>query len=79
MFHIEVTTTGDKRYPFSIIRTGVERMSAEAKTYRAGSAREVATRGLHLNGYQLILGCAFFLGTAQLLLWAVLRLWLFQP
>ncbi len=79
MFHIEAATTGDKRFPFSIMGTGIERASVEAKALRTGSAGDAATRGLHLNGYQLIFGCAVFLGTAQLILWAVLRLWLFQP
>jgi|HubBroStandDraft_6_1064221.scaffolds.fasta_scaffold287850_2 hypothetical protein len=79
MFQIEAAATGDKRFPFSIMGTGIERASVEAKALRTGSAGDAATRGLRLNGCQLMFGCAVLLGTVQLLLWAVLRLWLFQP
>ena len=54
-------------------------ISPKAKTYHPGSVRMQPHRELDPSGYQLVVGCACFLGAAKLLLWALLKLSLFEP
>ena len=79
MFRVEATLGSDKENPFSIAGTGAGRVIPKARTYHDGSVRHEVERELTLSGSQLVAGYACFLGAAQLLLWAILRLWLFEP
>ena len=79
MFRAETTLGSDKENPFSITGTGGGRVISKARTYHNGSVRDAVARELNLSGYQLVAGCACLLGGAKLLLWAILRLWLFEP
>ena len=75
MIRVEATTKSNEHIPFSITWTGTDQISPEART---GLARHTAARELSLNGSQLVLGCVCFLGAANLLLWALLKLRLFE-
>ena len=79
MFRAEATLTSDKHIPFSITGTGAGAVIPKATTYHDGFIRDVGAREVNLSGYQLVVGFACFLGAAQLLLWAILKLWLFEP
>ena len=79
MIRVEATIKGDIHFPFSVTWTGINQASPRAKTRHPGSVRDVAAREPALNGSQLVVGCACFLGAAKLLFWAFLRLWLFEP
>lgn len=79
MFRVEATLGSARENPFSITGTGDGRLIPKARTYHDGTVRDAVARELNLSGYQLVAGCAWFLGAAQLLLWAILRLWLFEP
>ncbi len=77
MLRVEATIRNDNHIPFSITWTGTDQVSPKAKTHHAGLVRDVAARELNLSGSQLIVGCACFPGAAKLVLWALLKLWLF--
>ena len=79
MIHIESTIRNDNRIPFSATWTGIDHASPKAKSRRTGLVRHATAREINLNGSELIVGCVCFLGTAKLLLWALLKLWLFEP
>ena len=79
MLRVEATIRSDKHIPFSITGTDADRVSPKVKTHHAAPVRHVAACELNLSGYQLVVGCACFLGAAKLLLWALLKLWLFEP
>jgi len=79
MLRAAATIRNDKHLPFSITGIGTGRVSPKVKTHHAAPVRHVAACELNLSGYQLVVGCACFLGAAKLLLWALLKLWLFEP
>ena len=79
MIRVEETMKNDIHIPFSITWTGTGQASPEAKARLAGLVRDGAARGLNLSGSQLVAGCVCFLGAAQLVLWGLLKLWLFGP
>jgi hypothetical protein len=79
MLRVEATLGSGKENPFSITGADVGRVIPKARTYHDGSVRDAVARELNLSGYQLVAGCACLLGAAKLLLWALLRLWLFEP
>lgn len=58
--------------------TDADRVSPKAKTYHAGSVRDVAACELNLSGSQLVFAYACFPGAAKLLLWDLLKLWLIE-
>lgn len=73
------TMSRDEHIPLSIAGTGTGREIPQAKPHHAGSLRAMAMCELNLSGYQLIAGCVCFLGAAKLFLWALLKLWVFEP
>jgi len=79
MLHVEAAIRNDEHIPFSITWTDFDRKNPEARIHHAGSVRDVVARELTLSGSQLVVGCDCFLGAAKLLLWGVLKLWLFEP
>jgi hypothetical protein len=79
MLRVAATIRNDKHLPFSILGTGTGHVSPKVKTSHSGPVRDVATCELNLSKHQLVVGCACFLGVAKLLLWALLKLWLFEP
>ncbi len=78
MLSVEATIRSDDHIPFSITATGNERVSPKVVSTHVGSGRDVATCELNLSGSQLAVRCVFFLGSAKLLVWALLKLWLFE-
>jgi hypothetical protein len=78
MLRIEATIRSDKHIPFSTTASDTGWVSPKAKTY-AESVRHVAACVVNRSGCQLDFRRAYFLGTAKLLLWALLKLWLFEP
>jgi hypothetical protein len=79
MLNVETAMRGGKHFPFSVAGSGVYRARVEARAFRVEAVCDVAKRGLQLNGYHLIFGLAFLPCAVQLLCWAVLKFWLFQP
>ncbi len=79
MLGVEATIRSHTHIPFSVTGADADRVSPKAETYHARSVRDVAACEVNLTGYQLVVGCACFLGAAKLLLWALLKLWLFEP
>jgi hypothetical protein len=75
MLRVEAKIRNDDQIPFSIAWAGTDRISPER---HPGLVHVVAERELKLSGYQLVFGCACFLGAAKLLLWGFLKLWLFE-
>jgi hypothetical protein len=51
----------------------------KTRTFNTGSVRNAALRGLNIRGSQLLVGCIGLVCATGLVLWAVLRLWLFEP
>jgi hypothetical protein len=74
----EAAVKNRNQIPFSIAWTRTDRTSPGPKTRHAGLGRDVAARDLKLGGYQVVFGCASFVGVAKLLVWAVLKLWVFE-
>lgn len=79
MIRVEATIKGDNHFPISGLWTGSGQVSSKAKTRHPGLVRPMAAHGLNLSGSQLVVGCISFLGLAKLLLWALIKLWLFEP
>jgi len=79
MLRVGATIKNDNVIPLSITRVGIDQISPKVKLRETGLVRHKAARELKLSGSQLIVGCVFFLGAAKLLLWAILKLWLFEP
>lgn len=78
MLHVGGTIRKAKYVPFSIAAAGNERVSPNVITRHAVSVRDAAARDLDFSGSQFAVGCVFFLGAAKLLMWALLKLWLFE-
>ena len=79
MIRVEATVKGDSRSPFRSTWTGSGQVGPNVNTRHPGLVRPMVERELNLSGSQLIVGCMYFLGAAKLLLWALLKLWLFEP
>lgn len=79
MISAEATIKGNNQLSFPGPLTGSHQANPKAKARHAGSVRHTIARELNLSGSQLVVGCACFLGAANLLLWALLKLWLFEP
>ena len=77
MLRIETAIGGENRIPFPITWPDTGQESPEVTASHTVSVRSVTSRGLNLSGYQLLFGCAIFIGLATVFLWA-LKLWLFQ-
>ena len=77
MLRVETAVGSENYIPFRITwaETGQARPEGEAR--HAGYTRGMAARELNLSGYQLLFGCALFMGLATVFLWA-LKLWLFE-
>jgi len=78
MLSVEATIGNNDHIPFSITAAGNGRVSPQVVTSRIGSGRDAAPRELNVSGSQLAVRCVFFLGSAKLLMWALLKLWLFE-
>ncbi len=79
MIRVEATVKGDNHFPISSPWTVSGQVSSKAKTWHPGLVRPMVAHGLNLSGSQLVVGCICFLGAAKLLLWALIKLWLFEP
>lgn len=78
MLHAGETNESANCIPFSITAAGNERVTPKATTRSAGADRDAAARELNLSGPQLAVGFVFFLSAAKLLMWALVKLWLFE-
>ena len=79
MIRVEQTIGSDKRIPFPVVWTDADRPSSTTPTRNVGSVGHTAVGELKLTGIQLAVGCICFLGAIRLVLWAALKLWLFEP
>ncbi len=79
MIRVEPTIKGDNHFPISSLWTGSGQISSEARTRHPGLVRPMVAHELNLSGSQLVVRCICFLGVAKLLLWALIKLWLFEP
>jgi hypothetical protein len=79
MIRVEATIKGDDHFPFASVSTGSGQVNLVVKPPRPGVIRPVVAHELSLSGTQLLVGCVCFLGVAKILLWAFLKLWLFEP
>jgi hypothetical protein len=74
---ISAETAG--RNSTSVAWTNTGLANPQTRTFNTGSVRNMALRGLNLTGSQLLVGCIGFVCATGLVLWAVLKLWLFEP
>lgn len=80
MIRVKATTIkGDNHLPFSGASIGSGQVSPGVKMRHPGLFRPTVAHEVNLSGSQLVVGCICFLGAAGLLLWAFLKLWLFEP
>jgi len=79
MIRVEETRRNDKRIPFLVTWTSAHQVVPKTQIRDAESVRHTAVRELNLTGSQLVVGCMCVLGAIRLVLWAVLKLWLFEP
>jgi hypothetical protein len=77
--HVETAERNDKRVPFLVTLTSADQIAPKTQVRNAESVRHTAVCELNLTGSQLVVGCMCFLGAIRLVLWAVLKLWLFEP
>jgi hypothetical protein len=79
MFPVVKTTTNENQISFSATWNGVDRFGSQASTDDTALGRHNASRELKLSASQLIVACFCCLGAFELAVWAILKLWLFQP
>lgn len=79
MIRVEEPRMNAKRIPFLVTSTSADQVAPKTQIRNAESVRHTAVRELNLTGSQLVVGCMCFLGAIGLVLWAVLKLWLFEP
>ncbi|HYT21056.1 MAG TPA: hypothetical protein VEW05_12600 [Candidatus Polarisedimenticolia bacterium] len=79
MIRVEEPRMKAKRIPFLVTWTSADQVAPKTQIRNAESVRHTAVRELNLTGSQLVVGCMCFLGAIRLVLWAVLKLWLFEP
>ncbi len=79
MIRVEEPRMKAKRIPFLVTWTSADQVAPKTQIRNAESVRHTAVRELDLTGSQLVVGCMCFLGAIRLVLWAVLKLWLFEP
>jgi hypothetical protein len=79
MIRVEETRRNNIRIPFFVTWTSADQVAPKTQILNAESVRHTAVRELNLTGSQLVVGCMCFLGAIRLVLWAVLKLWLFEP
>ena len=79
MIRVDQTIGSDKRIPFSVVWTSADQVAPKTQIRNAESVRHTDDHELNLTGSQLVVGCMCFLGAIRLALWAVLKLWLFEP
>lgn len=78
MLHAGETNESANYIPFSITAAGNERVTPKTANRPAGPDRDAAARELNVSGPQLAVRFVFFLGAAKLLMWALVKLWLFE-
>ena len=78
MIRVETTIKGSNHFPFSSMSISSGQASPKVKARHPGLLGPMGVRELSLSGSQLVFGCAYLLGAAKLLFWAVLKLWLFE-
>ncbi len=79
MIRVEEPRMNAKRIPSLVTWTSADQVAPKTQIRNAESVRHTAVRELNLTGSQLVVGCMCFLGAIRLVLWAVLKLWLFEP
>jgi hypothetical protein len=79
MIRVEETRRNNIRIPFFVTWTSADQVAPKTQILNAEPVRHTAVRELNLTGSQLVVGCMCFLGAIRLVLWAVLKLWLFEP
>jgi len=79
MIRVEEPTMNAKRIPFLVTGTSADQVAPKTQIRNGESVRHTAVRELNLTGSQLVVGCMCFLGAIRLVLWAVLKLWIFEP
>ena len=79
MIRVEETKRNDNRIPFLVTGTSAHQVVPKTQIRNAESVGHTAFRELNLIGSQLVVKCMCFQGAIRLALWAVLKLWLFEP
>ena len=79
MIRVEEPRMNAKLIPFLVTLTSADQVAPKTQIRNAESVRHTAVRELNLTGSQLVVGCMCFLGAIRLVLWAILKLWLFEP
>ncbi len=79
MIRVEEPRMNAKLIPFLVTLTSADQVGPKTQIRNAESVRHTAVHELNLTGSQLVVGCMCFLGAIRLVLWAVLKLWLFEP
>ena len=79
MIRVEEPRMNAKLIPFLVTLASADQVALKTQIRNAKSVRHTAVRELNLTGSQLVVGCMCFLGAIRLVLWAVLKLWLFEP
>ena len=78
MIHAEGIQDNPSPVQFSAMLIGTAEMSLDSSIVTAEEANSGRPGELNLTGSQVLAGCVSALGTVALLLWAVIRLWLFE-
>jgi hypothetical protein len=63
---------------FSLSVLGTTQLRPKLKLGNADPAPSSTRDGVNLSGSQVLVGCVSALGTVGLLLWVIIKLWLFE-
>jgi hypothetical protein len=71
----------DERIPLAVTWPTPLQISPQVKTFNAASVAHMPARvgQLNLTGSQLLVGFICLLSAIRIVMWAVLKLWLFEP
>jgi hypothetical protein len=71
----------DERIPLAVTWPRTQQIIPQVKTFNAASVAHMPARvgQLNLTGSQLLVGFICLLSAIRIVMWAVLKLWLFEP
>ena len=78
MIRIDEIRKGDGHIQFSLTILETTRLRPRPTVGNTDSAPSFTNNGINLSGSQVLVGCLSALCSVGLLLWAFLRLWLFE-
>lgn len=79
MIRADEVRKGNGQTQFSLLVLESKRLRVKKDAIADNAAASSRTKELSLSGFRVLVGCVLAVCLVGLLLWALLKLWLFQP